>query len=62
MKTHRAVLAQKPFAAFLVGMTLTVSNDELRQSVADDLKPVRALVKPVSEGSLPGYWTLASCN
>ena len=54
MKTHRAALAQKPFAAFLVGMTLTVSNDELRQSVADDLKQVRALVKPVSEGFFAG--------
>ena len=54
MRTHRAALAQKPFAAFLVCMTLTMSNDEFRQGVPDDLKPVRALVKPVSEGLFAG--------
>ena len=55
MQTHRATLAQKPFAAFLVCMTLAMpSADKYRQGVADWLAPVRALVKPVSEGLFAG--------
>ncbi len=54
MQTHQATLAQKPFAAFLVCMTLTISNGKYREHVADFLQPVRALVKPVSEGLFAG--------
>jgi menaquinone-dependent protoporphyrinogen oxidase len=54
MRTHRAALTQKPFAAFLVCMTLTISNGKYRAQVADWLQPVRALVKPVSEGLFAG--------
>jgi menaquinone-dependent protoporphyrinogen oxidase len=54
MRTHRAALAQKPFAAFLVCMTLAISNGKYRAQVADWLGPVRALVKPVSEGLFAG--------
>ena len=54
VRTHRATLAQKPFAAFLVCMTLAMSNDKYREHVADFLQPVRALVKPVSEGLFAG--------
>jgi menaquinone-dependent protoporphyrinogen oxidase len=54
MQTHRATLTQKPFAAFLVCMTLAISNDKYREHVADFLQPVRALVKPVSEGLFAG--------
>jgi menaquinone-dependent protoporphyrinogen oxidase len=54
MQTHQAILAQKPFAAFLVCMTLTISNGKYREHVADFLQPVRALVKPVSEGLFAG--------
>ncbi len=54
MRTHQAILAQKPFAAFLVCMTMSVKNPTFRQGVADWLKPVRALVKPVSEGYFAG--------
>lgn len=54
MQTHRAALAQKPFAAFLVCMTLTIANGKYRQDVADWLEPVRALVRPVSEGLFAG--------
>jgi menaquinone-dependent protoporphyrinogen oxidase len=54
MRTHRAALAQKPFAAFLVCMTLTISNGKYRAQVADWLQPVRELVKPVSEGLFAG--------
>jgi menaquinone-dependent protoporphyrinogen oxidase len=54
MRTHQAMLAQKPFAAFLVCMTMSVKNPTFRQGVAGWLKPVRALVKPVSEGYFAG--------
>jgi len=55
VQTHQATLAQKPFAAFLVCMTLAMPNaDKYRQGVAAWLEPVRALVKPVSEGLFAG--------
>ncbi len=52
---HRAELAQKPFAMFTVSITLAMSNsDQYRQAVAKWTQPVRAQVKPVSEGFFPG--------
>jgi menaquinone-dependent protoporphyrinogen oxidase len=54
VQAHQASLAQKPFAAFLVCMTLTISNGKYRAQVADWLQPVRVLVKPVSEGFFAG--------
>ena len=55
MQTHRATLIQKPFAAFLVCMTLAMPNaDKYRAHVADFLQPVRALARPVSEGIFAG--------
>ena len=55
MQTHRATLVQKPFAAFLVCMTLAMPNaDKYRAHVADFLQPVRALARPVSEGIFAG--------
>jgi menaquinone-dependent protoporphyrinogen oxidase len=55
MEKHRTVLAQKPFAAFLVCITLGMSSaDKYRAGVAAWLEPVRALVKPISEGFFAG--------
>ena len=54
VQTHRATLAQKPFAAFLVCMTLAMKNDKYHYVVKDWLEPVRVLVKPVSEGYFAG--------
>jgi menaquinone-dependent protoporphyrinogen oxidase len=55
VETYQAPLAQKPFAAFLVCMTLAHSTtDASRQEVAAYLEPVRALVKPASEGLFAG--------
>jgi len=55
VQTHQAALTQKPFAAFLVCVTLTMKNaDKYRQFVADFMQPVRALVQPVSEGLFAG--------
>jgi menaquinone-dependent protoporphyrinogen oxidase len=55
VQIHRATLNQKPFAAFLVCMTLTMRNaDQYRSHVAHWLAPVHALVSPVSDGLFPG--------
>jgi len=53
--THRQALAQRPFAAFLVCITLSMTNaDQYRAGVSGWLDPVRALVRPVSEGLFAG--------
>jgi menaquinone-dependent protoporphyrinogen oxidase len=55
IQTHQAELKRKPFAAFLVCMTLAMRNGEkYRPFVAEFLGPVRALVQPVSEGLFAG--------
>jgi menaquinone-dependent protoporphyrinogen oxidase len=55
MHDNKAALSQKPFAAFLVCMTLAMKNAAgYRGFVSDFLAPVRSLVKPVSEGLFPG--------
>jgi menaquinone-dependent protoporphyrinogen oxidase len=52
---HRAELQHKPFAAFLVCITLGLSNsDKYRQGIATWLDPVRILIRPVSEGLFAG--------
>jgi hypothetical protein len=50
MQAHRAALARKPFAAFLVCMTLAIKDGMYRQEVARWMEPVCALVQPVSGG------------
>ena len=54
VQAHRAELARKPFAAFLVCMTLSMKNGNYREHVATWLQPVRAVVRPVSEGLFSG--------
>jgi menaquinone-dependent protoporphyrinogen oxidase len=55
VRAHQSELRQKPFAAFLVCMTLAMKNGEqFRSHVATWLDPVRALVRPVSEGLFAG--------
>ena len=54
MQDHQAALTSKPFAAFLVCMTLAMPKGNYREHVATWLDPVRALVKPVSEGQFAG--------
>jgi len=55
MTSHRSELARKPFAAFLVCITLAMRNGEsYRPMVAEFLAPARALVRPVSEGLFAG--------
>jgi len=54
LRVHQAELAQKPFAAFLVCMTMTIGNGKYRDEVATWMAPVRKLVRPVSEGLFAG--------
>ena len=52
---QQAELRSKPCAAFLVCMTLSMKNGEqYRNHVSTWMEPVRALVKPVSEGLFAG--------
>jgi len=53
--THKNILNQKPFAIFLVCMTLAMpKGDKYRSTVSGWLGPVRNLVTPVSEGIFAG--------
>jgi len=54
MHTHRNSLLQKPFAAFLVCMTLAMEKGDYKNAVIEWLSPVRTLVRPVSEGYFAG--------
>lgn len=55
IEKNQQSLAQKPFAAFLVCMTLAIPKAaEYRPTVATWFSPVRSLVKPVSEGLFAG--------
>ncbi len=63
VQTYRAALSRKPFAAFLVCMTLAMpAADRYRAGVAEWLAPVRALVKPVSEGLFAGVLDLSQVS
>ena len=54
LRTHQAALSQRPFAAFMVCMTMSIKNETFRQGITEWMAPVRALVKPVSEGYFAG--------
>jgi menaquinone-dependent protoporphyrinogen oxidase len=55
IRANQAALNQKPFAAFLVCITLAMKEGEkYRSFVAEWLQPVRSFVKPVSEGLFAG--------
>lgn len=54
VRTYQTALTQKPFAAFLVCMTLAMNNPQAYEMVPNWMAPVRALVRPVSEGYFAG--------
>ena len=55
LSDHRSELARKPFASFMVCITLSMANaDQHREGLKDWMRPVRALVQPVSEGYFAG--------
>ncbi len=54
VRTHQGELSRMPFASFLVCMTLAMKKGDYHEHVAAWLAPVRALVRPVSEGLFAG--------
>ncbi|MBI1258548.1 MAG: hypothetical protein GC204_13855 [Chloroflexi bacterium] len=54
VQVHRIELAQKPFAAFLVCLTMSISDAQARARVPQWLESVRETVKPVREGFFAG--------
>ena len=55
MQNHRSTLAQKPFAMFTVCIAMAMLNSgKYRAGVAEWVEPVRALVRPASEGLFAG--------
>jgi len=55
VRMHQTALRHKPFAMFTVCITLAMSNSEqYRSAVSGWTAPVRAIVKPLSEGLFPG--------
>jgi menaquinone-dependent protoporphyrinogen oxidase len=55
LSTNQAALSQKPFAAFMVCITLAMpAAEKYREGLKDWMAPVRNLVRPVSEGYFAG--------
>lgn len=55
IQTHRSNLSQKRFAMFTVCITMAMKNAQnYRSGVMDWVAPVRAMVKPLSEGLFAG--------
>ena len=55
VQTYQSELSRKSFAAFMVCITLAMpSGEKYRGGLTDWLKPVRELVRPVSEGYFAG--------
>jgi menaquinone-dependent protoporphyrinogen oxidase len=54
VEANQAVLQQKSFNVFFLCMTLEKDTPENRQTVSAYLEPLRALVKPASEGMFAG--------
>ena len=69
VRDHQAELKRKPFAVFLVCMTLTIlapgasagvkNGEQYRSHISTWLEPVRGLVRPVSEGLFAGVLEIA---
>jgi menaquinone-dependent protoporphyrinogen oxidase len=54
IQTHRAALNSRPFAAFMVCMTMAMGNGRYYDQITNWLLPVRTLVKTNSEGIFAG--------
>lgn len=59
MRTHQAALSQRPVATFMVCMTMAAKNETYRAGAAEWMGPVRALIRPVSEGYFAGALNLS---
>lgn len=60
LEKHRVALNQRPFAAFLVCMTLVLGQGKYRDNVAGFMEPVRSLVKTRSEGLFSGALNISA--
>ena len=58
IEKNQAALQQKPFSAFIACMTLAQDTPANRQTVSAYLDPLRALVRPASEGLFAGVMDL----
>jgi menaquinone-dependent protoporphyrinogen oxidase len=58
IQQNQAALQQKAFSVFILCMTLATDNAANRTKVSAYLEPVRALVKPASEGLFAGEMDL----
>ena len=55
IRDHQAELSHKPFASFMVCITLSMANaGQYREGLKSWMSPVRDLVHPVSEGYFAG--------
>jgi menaquinone-dependent protoporphyrinogen oxidase len=55
LRHHQFELSHKPFAAFMVCITLSMANsDQYRHGLKTWMAPIRDLVRPVSEGYFAG--------
>lgn len=58
---HQGELARRPFAAFLACITLAMRGGEsYRAALGKHMEPVRALLRPVSEGCFAGALDLSA--
>jgi menaquinone-dependent protoporphyrinogen oxidase len=58
IEKNQSTLSQKPFSLFIGCMTLAEDTAENRKTVSAYLDPIRALVKPASEGLFAGVMNL----
>lgn len=54
LRANRLELSRKPFAAFMVCITLGSANEKYREGVKAWMDPVRSIVRPASEGHFAG--------
>jgi menaquinone-dependent protoporphyrinogen oxidase len=62
VENYQVELQSIPFGVFVVCMTLNQDTEENRIIVSDYLNPLRALVKPTSEGLFAGVMDLKKLN
>jgi menaquinone-dependent protoporphyrinogen oxidase len=61
LRDHQGELARRPFAAFLTCITLAMRGGEsYRVGLRKHMEPVRALLRPVSEGYFAGVLDLSA--
>jgi menaquinone-dependent protoporphyrinogen oxidase len=61
LRDNQPGLSDKPFAAFMVCITLTMANaDQYREGLKSWMSPVRDMVRPVSEGYFAGALDFSS--